>query len=104
VKYTLGIIYHKPGPRPKKKRIKKEGKERSRLRKKLSIRAVNRCETCDEYAPFLDEEGQFDLFKCGHTSHVKTAGSGGDDTEENCLYECFVCHEYRDKKLKIKEN
>lgn len=87
------IIYHKPGPRPKKKRVKREGRERTKLRRELSIRAGERCETCDRYAPFYDEDGQFDLIKCGHTSHMKSGGSGGDDTVENTKYECFYCHD-----------
>lgn len=99
----MGIIFHKPGPRPKKKRIKKEPAEKREMRRKLSIDSNNRCVTCDRYAPFEDKDGQFDLYKCGHLSHIKTVGSGGDDVEENVLYECFECHEYRDKKIKVKK-
>jgi len=87
------IIYHKPGPRPKKKRIKREGKERRKLRKRLSIRGGDRCETCDRYAPFEDSDGQFSLITCGHTSHIKSSGSGGDDNMANCKYECWYCHD-----------
>lgn len=89
----MGIIFHEPGPRPKKKRIKKEGKERFLLRKKLSERALNRCETCGRYVLLLDQNGNFDLILCGHTSHMKSAGSGGHDNMANCKYECFWCHD-----------
>lgn len=96
MRYTLGIIYHKPGPRPKKKRVKREGKERRELRRRLSVRGNNHCETCQRYAPFEDTYGDFDMILCGHTSHVgKSAGAGGDDNMKNCKYECFWCHDAR---------
>ena len=100
----MSMIYHKPGPRPKKKRIKKEGKDRFLLREALSVRSYQRCETCDRYAPLLDGNGDFDMILCGHTSHFfHSAGAGGDDTIENCKYECWYCHDGKhrgDKRCK----
>jgi len=84
--------YTKPKAQPKHKRIALKGKAYSELRKALYERAKGYCETCCKYAPLLDHEGQFDIFACGHVSHIKSKGAGGDDSMENCLYECFSCN------------
>ncbi len=83
-------------PYPKKVRIKLSGKDKSALRKALYDRSKGRCETCGQFVPLFvyDYGGQqyFDEFRCGHTSHGKSVGSGGDDTLENTKYECMSCH------------
>jgi len=81
-----------PKPMPKQKRIKLTGKAYTELRKALHKRARGHCESCCKYAPLLDEDGQFDVFRCGHVSHIKSKGAGGDDSPENCLWECFYCN------------
>lgn len=83
--------FRKPAPKPKVKRVKAEGPERAKLRARLAKDAHYHCETCDTYLP-LFWEGRFDLYRCGHTSHIKSAGSGGPDTVANCKYECWTCH------------
>lgn len=79
------------GPAPKKKRIILKGKAYSDLRKALHDRAGGYCETCGKRVPLM-VDGQFDIFACGHVSHIKSKGAGGDDSESNCLYECFSCN------------
>ena len=85
---------HHIGEDPKHKRIKLTGKAYSNLRKALHDRAKGRCENpeCRKRLPLFDAEGQFDIFTCGHVSHKKSKGAGGDDSLENCLYECFTCN------------
>jgi len=79
-------------PQPKKKRIALKGKAFSKLREALYDRAKGRCESCCKHAPLLDPDGQFDIFTCGHVSHLKSKGSGGDDSMDNCIWECFSCN------------
>lgn len=85
------------GPVQKKKRTELKGKAYSNLRKALYDRAGGRCENPEcknkgKPLPLFDSEGQFDIFSCGHVSHIKSKGAGGDDSMENCLYECFSCN------------
>lgn len=79
-------------PQPKKKPIRLEGKDYSNLRKALYDRADGYCETCGNKAPLFDADGQFDIFNCGHVSHIRAKSLGGDDSMENCLYECYGCN------------
>lgn len=78
-------------PDPKKKRIRLTGKKRTELRKALFRRAGGLCETCECPTP-LYYYYEFDLYRCGHISHIKSVGAGGDDSLENCRYECYTCH------------
>jgi hypothetical protein len=89
--------YRTPKPDPKPQRTKLNSKDYSELRKELFKRAKGRCENpkCPKgrpYLPLLDRDGQFDIFTCGHVSHIKSKGAGGDDSMENCLYECYTCN------------
>lgn len=83
-------------PDPKKKRIVLKGKAKTELKKALYIRAKGRCESCNKLVLLyiVDYAGNmvFDLHRCGHIHHEKTVGAGGDDSMENCKYECFDCH------------
>ena len=82
---------------PKHKRIKLTGKAYSKLREELHERAKGRCENpkCPNKGkdlPLFDAAGKFDIFTCGHVSHIRSKSLGGDDSLENCLYECFTCN------------
>jgi len=76
---------------PKKKRIKLTGTAYTQLRKALHDRANGHCETCGKYIPLMID-GQFDIFTCGHVSHIRSKFLGGNDSMDNCLYECFSCN------------
>ena len=90
---------------PKPKRIKLTGKAKTQLRKDLHDRAKGKCESCNKHLPLyiFDHAGEpyFDEFRCGHVSHIKSRGAGGDDTmgengsENNVIWECFECHRAR---------
>lgn len=88
--------YRTASAQPKHKRIKLEGKAKTKLRRDLHKRAKGQCESCGRHLPFyvFDYAGEpyFDEFRCGHTSHIISRGAGGDDSMENCLYECWDCH------------
>ena len=77
-------------PKPAITRLK--GKRRSELRREVCELHGARCSVCGRHAPLLDRDGVFDVFTCGHMSHVKSTGSGGDDTVENITWKCFKCH------------
>ena len=80
----------RPDPKPITKRLK--GKARQKLRKATWLRAGGYCETCGTYAPLRDSDNQFNVFECGHMSHIKSIGAGGEDTPENVKWECYRCH------------
>jgi len=85
------------GPDPKKKRIALKGKAYSQLRKDLHARAKGLCEICKKvrvplYVEDYAGDLYFDEFRCGHCSHDKSVGSGGDDTLENTKWACPHCH------------
>ncbi len=70
-------------PNPKKKRIKLSPKEYRELRKKVHKIAGGYCEIClCTYAPI----------ESGHVHHVKSVGAGGNDSADNCIWVCYVCH------------
>ena len=69
-------------PAPKDKRI---------VNKKLLKDKKGKCEICG---------------KIGQTEkhHIKTKGSGGNDTEENLIEVCRICHRLlHDGKIKLKK-
>jgi len=56
-----------------------------KLRKEACKRALNHCENCFMYCPL----------SVGQLDHIKTRGSGGSDTLENCVWLCWKCHTLR---------
>ena len=79
-------------PDPKKKAVRLSPFERAKLKKSLYLgRARRRCETCNEPIPW-SVGGVWDQFTCAHLSHIKSQGSGGEDSEKNCRIECPSCH------------
>lgn len=89
-----------PNPKPTTTRLK--GKDYTAFRKSVYNRASGLCETCQMPAP-LTVEGVFDIFTCGHVSHIKHRGSGGGDTLDNARLECFCCHNKRNSPKYITE-
>ena len=78
-------------PDPKHKRIKLSPKQLAELKRDLYYnRARGLCETCGKYVSL--PEGRFDPFVHAHLSHIKSKGSGGDDSPENTKIECPDCH------------
>ena len=77
-------------PKPKTTRLK--GKGKTEFRKKVFNRSSGFCEDCGVYAPLLDNDGLFDVFMCGHVSHIKSYGAGGGDTLDNVKWKCYNCH------------
>lgn len=78
-------------PNPKHKPIRLKGKAYTKFRKAVHDRALGRCESCGCYAPLL-VDGCFDVFTCGHVSHIVGRGAGGSDTLDNAKWECHDCH------------
>lgn len=76
---------------PKNQPIRKTGRDYTLFRQELCARAMGKCESCDQPAP-LKYKGGFNKFKCGHVSHTIHRSRGGDDTLENCRWECADCH------------
>jgi 5-methylcytosine-specific restriction endonuclease McrA len=71
-------------PQPKKKRISlnRNSVAWNNLVKEVFLRDGFICQKCRE--PFS--------FKCLAPHHVKSVGSGGDDTAENLISVCKECH------------
>ena len=69
-------------PNPKKPPIRLNAKEYHELRIKVWMRAHCHCEVCHFWVAF-DEMS---------IHHIKTRGSGGDDSEENSLCCHRICH------------
>ena len=89
-------------PDPKPIRIKLKGKAYTELKRKVYYRDKGKCQHCGKFLP-LNINGRFDPYFCAHLSHIKSRGSGGDDTEENTEILCFNCHRaYEDGKWKHK--
>jgi len=84
-------------PVPKPKTIRLEGQAYTAFRKEVCDRAHSRCEICGKYAPLLID-GYFDLYGCGHVSHIKSRGAGGSDTLDNVKWSCSDCHYKRHSK------
>ena len=78
IKRDLSQEFH---PVPKNKRI---------VNKKLLKDKKGMCEICHKYTQT-------------EKHHIKTKGSGGDDTEENLIEVCRVCHRLiHDGKIDLK--
>ena len=81
--------YFKPDPKPEKP-VLLEGKKKTEFRKDVYIRAGGLCESCGEPAPHK-EETVFNVFTCGHVSHIRPRRIGGD-VMKNVKWECYSCH------------
>jgi len=79
-------------PQPKKKRIELKGKAYSALRKAKWQEQGGHCAECDRWVP-LDGDT---VFNTAHLAHIKSRGSGGDDTPENTRILCYRCHILRE--------
>ena len=79
-------------PYPKTKPIRLYGRYRTRFRRDIHTRSGGLCETCGAWAPLVDSDGVFDVFTCGHLSHILSVGAGGSDTPDNVKWECYRCH------------
>jgi 5-methylcytosine-specific restriction endonuclease McrA len=75
-------------PDPKLKRIKLNKKQWSELRNLVWELQHGLCADCGQYVP-LDGDT---IFNTAHLCHVKSKGSGGDDSRENTRICCFKCH------------
>lgn len=73
---------------PKKKRIKLTGRAYSNLRKKVWKKQHGLCAECGRWVR-LDGDT---VFNTAHLAHIKSRGSGGDDSEENTRILCYRCH------------
>lgn len=79
-------------PQPKIIPVRLSPHARRKLKRHLYlVRAGGRCESCGRPVKWSDG-GKWDKFSCAHLSHIKSEGSGGDTTPENCKIECFNCH------------
>jgi 5-methylcytosine-specific restriction endonuclease McrA len=79
-------------PRPKPTTIRLTGKAYQKLRNQCFNDSNGTCWNCGAFAPLLDHNGDFDLFACGHLSHIKSRGAGGGDTINNVRWSCPECH------------
>ena len=80
-----------PEPNWKPKTIRLYGRDYKEFRESLFNRACGCCEDCGRYVP-LYIDGEFDQYYCGHVSHIKSRGAGGEDTLDNAKWKCFDCH------------
>ena len=78
-----------PNPKPEKP-ILLEGKNYTEFRYEIFLRANGHCESCGRWAPFRVDDN-FDVFSCGHVSHITRRKRGGD-VAENAKWECYDCH------------
>lgn len=78
-------------PHPKPKTIRLKGKAYTEFRKSVHDRAGGECEQCGRHAPLL-VDGRFHPIYCGHVSHKKSIGAGGNDILDNVCWHCPKCH------------
>jgi 5-methylcytosine-specific restriction endonuclease McrA len=79
-------------PNPKPKTIRLKGAAYKELRRQAWKRAGGFCERCGRCASLYNPNGDFDLWICGHLSHIKSRGAGGSDTLGNVEWLCPKCH------------
>jgi len=79
-------------PRPKQKVTRLHGKAERELRRQVYERAMGICQECGIFAPLYDQDGNFNLWTCGHRAHIKSKGSGGEDSLQNSRWLCYGCH------------
>ncbi|NQT04169.1 MAG: hypothetical protein HQ580_19240 [Planctomycetes bacterium] len=87
----LKEIYEKHKPNPKIKAVRLYGKAKQKFRVGVAKIANEFCK-CGTYAPANLENGSFDVFRCGHLSHIKSYGAGGGDALDNVEWKCYNCH------------
>ena len=75
-------------PNPKPKRLKLTPVEYRKLKKDACERAMGYCEYCKCTPAPLDNGA----VPAGHPHHIKSRKSGGDDSLDNILWVCWVCH------------
>jgi 5-methylcytosine-specific restriction endonuclease McrA len=78
-------------PYPKQKPVRKTGKEYHKFRVEVFNRYGGICQKCKNPAP-LEWDGEFNLYYCGHVSHIKSHGAGGGDRMDNVTWLCYECH------------
>ena len=78
-----------PDPKPEKP-VLFSGKKKTEFRKAVYAREKGVCESCRGVAP-LYVNGNFNVFSCGHVSHIKPRKIGGD-VMGNVRWECYACH------------
>ena len=86
-----------PDPKPTTKRL--HGKKRTLLRRECAKYYNYQCVDCGRYIPLYDSEGCFDMYTCGHMSHERGVGAGGEDNLENTRWRCCECHRKKDNRL-----
>ena len=79
---------------PKIKPIRLKGKDYTRFRQEVGRAANWTCKTCKAHAP-AKVLGVFNLFYCGHVSHIRHHSIGGGDIMSNVIWECKRCHDKR---------
>ena len=89
--FIMGRADRKMTPDPKPHTIRLKGKAKTEFRREVAERAKYHCENCGRHTPSLIY-GVFDVFNCGHVSHIKSYGSGGGDTLDNVKWKCYKCH------------
>ena len=77
---------------PKAAPTRLTGKAKTELRRQVYERDRGRCQGCGIFVPISDQDGNFNLWTCGHRAHIKSKGSGGDDSLENSRWLCYTCH------------
>jgi len=93
-------------PQPKQRVVLLEGKAYTEFKREIYERDKGICQKCGRWFPPLDQEGQFDVFRCAHLSHKKCRTKYGD-VPENAEIGCFDCHianghlKWRSDKIKI---
>ena len=78
-------------PQPKNKPIRLKGKAYTKFRKEVHDHYNGMCAKCGAWSPFTIN-GVFDVWTCGHVSHVKSRGAGGSDILDNVKWHCYACH------------
>lgn len=81
-------------PRSKPRRGQPTKAEKTALRDAVYERALGQCELRNEakcIRGVLAKNG-FSPWDHGHLVHIKSRGSGGKWTLENCVWGCHVCH------------
>jgi hypothetical protein len=87
----------------KQKALRLKGKKKTEFRKQVFAHFEGICQdpACGCFNPLFDQDGVFDVFTCGHVSHIKSLGAGGSDTIENVLWKCYECHINKEHGLKF---
>lgn len=87
---------------PKNKPVRLKGKAYTEFRREVYNQANGICSDCGMYAPLVDPISFcFEVFTCGHVSHIKSRGAGGGDTMDNVRWKCYSCHILKEHGLKF---